>query len=442
MKLRFHAALLTIGLLCLANPVYANRTLVFQVHSERMEKDETKEPSDYKLTVVLGRDFFSRDNGTSRTIFDFEKKRIYTVKDSKKQYEDDSLYSDLGFRIYEMKNRQFLGGALQKAGVKDNPMTAAFSEQLFSLEMQNSNTRIDEATRNGALMFSADGKPLMTISTTGDSVAQDELGRFLRFVRYTYGGHPTVLRKIATLRKISSNITISRYDVATEIVNLVLVSNQTGPDAPYSLKGFDKTLHKFDDEKLARTILRLNKESPEKFRKQSGETLLSATKAFEQKQYLSCMLAYLEYTLQTGQQLPESFQGRRQVLQNDENVGQFLAILNPKSKEEAEKALPVYEKLRARAGAKEHVLMIFEANVRLSLGQGDKAEKLFLRVLERNPYIVGVYKDLGDIYFNKYLTNQAWQCWDLGRRLAPEFKNFKQINEFEQTLVREHAEFF
>jgi hypothetical protein len=408
-----------------------------------LKRSGTKEPADYKLTVVLNKDFFTQNNEKYRTIYDFEKKRIFTVDDQKKQYQDNSLYSDLGFRVYELKNRQFLGNVMQKAGVAENPMSAALSEHLFSLEIKDVKTGIEEAKHDGDLTFSADGKTLMTISADGDAVSRDELSRFLRFVRCTYGGHPAILRRIAALGKIPGKITINRYNTATEITTLTLVSDQAGPDAPYSLTEFEEKPDSASaEDALARTMQRIKKEQPELYRKQSDETLLSASKAFEKKQYLTSMLAYLEYTLQTGRPLPESFQARREAIQNDASVREFFAVLTPNSKEEAEKALPVYEKLRRKEKTKKHVLMIFEANVRSSLGQEDKAEKLFLRVLAQNPYITGVYKDLGDIYFNRYLTPKAWQCWDLGRRLAPEFKNFKPIDEFEKKLVQEHPEYF
>jgi hypothetical protein len=423
------------------------------VHSEREEKEEkdkkwlkkseTKEPTDYKLTVVLNKDYFIRNDERSRTIYDFEKKRIFTVDDQKKQYQDNSLYSDLGFRVYELKNREFLGNIMQKAGVAGNPMSAAVSEHLFSLEIKDVKTKIEEAKHNGNLTFSADGKPLMTISEDGEAVGRDELSRFLRFVRYTYGGHPAILRRISALGKIPGKITINRYNMAAEIMTLTLISDQTGPDAPYSLTGSEEKLDSASaEDALARTMLRIKKEPPELYRKQSDETLLNASKAFEKKQYLTSMLSYLEYSLQTGSPLPESFQARREAIQNDVSVREFFAVLTPNSKEEAEKALPVYEKLRGKEKTKNHVLMIFEANIRSSLGQEEKAEKLFLQVLKQNPYITGVYKDLGDIYFNRYLTPKAWQCWDLGRRLAPEFKNFKPIDELEKKLAQEHPEYF
>jgi len=63
-------------------------------------------------------------------------------------------------------------------------------------------------------------------------------------------------------------------------------------------------------------------------------------------------------------------------------------------------------------------------------------------VLQARPFIAGVYKDLGDNLLMSYDASGAWRCWDIGRRIAPGFQNFKAVNQFESALATQHPEYF
>lgn len=65
-----------------------------------------------------------------------------------------------------------------------------------------------------------------------------------------------------------------------------------------------------------------------------------------------------------------------------------------------------------------------------------------MAALTANPYIVGAWKDLGDLYFNEYNTRDAWRCWDLARELLPTHGLLKTVGEFEQNLLNTYPEFF
>jgi hypothetical protein len=40
------------------------------------------------------------------------------------------------------------------------------------------------------------------------------------------------------------------------------------------------------------------------------------------------------------------------------------------------------------------------------------------------------------------MIGEAWICWDIGRKIAPQFRNFEPVNQFEQRLLREYPEYF
>ena len=47
-----------------------------------------------------------------------------------------------------------------------------------------------------------------------------------------------------------------------------------------------------------------------------------------------------------------------------------------------------------------------------------------------------------DLYLVEYDIPRAWRCWDQGRRIAPTFGNFAPVNQFEQSLLSQHPEYF
>jgi len=58
--------------------------------------------------------------------------------------------------------------------------------------------------------------------------------------------------------------------------------------------------------------------------------------------------------------------------------------------------------------------------------------------LQGNFLLAGTYKDLGDLLLLQWDIPQAWRAWDIGRRIAPQFANFKAINNFENSLLSQY----
>jgi hypothetical protein len=85
---------------------------------------------------------------------------------------------------------------------------------------------------------------------------------------------------------------------------------------------------------------------------------------------------------------------------------------------------------------------LFIANDRATLGDRQGAIAGLVAVLQAHPFIAGAYKDLGDNLLLAYEAPQAWRSWDLGRRIAPTFHNFKAVGEFEERLAAQHPEYF
>ncbi len=126
----------------LAAPLGAHPVLTFTVASHKEQSNGMKSstgeaalPSDetYPLRVTLGHRYLIEEMQGTRTIYDFDRLRILRITLATKTYTDDSLYSDIGFRALEFRNRIMLGTALQAGKVAVNPMEPALMEHLFCL---------------------------------------------------------------------------------------------------------------------------------------------------------------------------------------------------------------------------------------------------------------------------------------------------------------------
>ena len=144
----------------------------------------------------------------------------------------------------------------------------------------------------------------------------------------------------------------------------------------------------------------------------------------------------------TGQQMPPIAPEQLAKFRSDPSVQKLMSALGAKTKDEFADAVKALVELRSQAQTMAYVLKIFEANDRLRLGDSASSKRLFMEVLQSNPFLAGVYKDFGDLLLAQYDTPRAWRCWDIGRKLAPQFGNFVSVNQFEKTLVAQHPEYF
>jgi tetratricopeptide (TPR) repeat protein len=110
--------------------------------------------------------------------------------------------------------------------------------------------------------------------------------------------------------------------------------------------------------------------------------------------------------------------------------------------EAARPLLATFASFRQAAGRRAHVLNTFESLCHVVLGEPEQAIERLLAALAVNPFLVGAYKDLGDLFMRAYEMRRAWTCWEAARRFSPQHKMLTQIAELEKTLATEHPEFF
>jgi len=415
--------------------------LMFNV-TEEVEKpkgDEIfEEEKSYQMQVYLDETIIEETSPLGTCIWDFADRKIISSNGQSPSFTHFSLFSDLGFRVYEFQNRIMMEGFLEASGIEENPMDHVLMEHLFSLTSKKA-TKLKRKKRNSRILFKHKDKELLKYSLKGESVEKEVKEQFLMFLRYRFGIHPKILLELEDLDSIPKKLVVYRYDVGKERFDLELVSKYDNAVRPTSEFTF---VINSENNKLFELSEKVANSGEEDYLNACVSLKEKAIKNAEDKDSLNSMSLFLAYSLASGKQMPEEYFTFKEEMKKSKDVQLLLSAINPKSKEAIEKAVEDLELLSEAAEEGLPAILIFKANNLTSLGKHNAAIESFLAALSMEPMIVGAWKDIGDIYYENYDTEKAWLCWDAGRSLNKNHKLFREIDEFEYMLQREHPEFF
>ncbi len=430
-----------------AAPLCAHPVLTFTVTS-RLEPapGQSQAPSEetFPLIVTLGHQFLSIEAKGTRTLYDFEHYRIRRLNLEARTFEDDSLYSDVGFRVLEFYNRMRLGSAMRSANIDGSSAAVehfdvALVENLFSLADEKNHTVIDARKDKGATQFLWQQHRLMTVSDRATRLPPGYQAEFWRFFRYYAGGHPRILDTLASTQGVPQETTIVLSNFKTETRTLTLQGIAFPPDAPYSLVGF--TLVQPDREPYL-TLKLVAGDAPHQLKLRVDAALKDRDAAFAQGKYLDAFLAHQEQALSTGDSNADWLRSVRDKLSGDSQVMRVFAALGKHEAAQAPAIADDLASLRARAPAHVDVLEIFEGNIRLEMRQGVQGTELLLAAARADPYLTGAWHDLADHYYRSFKMREAWACLDAARRIAPDDPMLRPANDLEQALRTKNPEFF
>lgn len=424
---------------------YAHAGMAFKFESQvetQATNDGNSAPTirNVKSYILLEEHYF-HFKGEEETIYDFDKKVIYSINRAKRIYSEMSLFANVGFRDYELQNRKFLGGVLEHTGVEENPISLIFSEHELSVQAKESKSEVMRQERNGRIAFLGGGKLLLEVGGPVIEIPEKYRKEFVRFFRHRYGGHPSFIDHITTSTGIYTDITIWQKNIGEKKIHLHFDSVEETQPEDYSLDGLK--LFTEADRRLLSLVESVEVGSETNRKKNEVAILQNAKRLIEKQDLIGAMLAYLEYTLVSGsQKLPWTEEDRKLLLNSNDVQEMLAATQNPTNREEAASKITAIESIRKKQRAGGHILKIFESNTRASIGDHLVARGLMMDALETNPYITGAWKDLGGFYFQDYEPYEAWICWDTGRRINPGHPLLNDINNFEKQLQTEHPGLF
>lgn len=154
------------------------------------------------------------------------------------------------------------------------------------------------------------------------------------------------------------------------------------------------------------------------------------------------LLAVLEFYLQTGADTEASMAKLDELSASDPDLLHLLDSMAIGSPAEAAASLANLARIDRGKLLRRHVYDITAANAMSALGRYREAEPLYLAALERNPWLTGVYKKLGDLYAQTERLPQAWTCYEAALRINGTHPMLKGVLAEAPRLRTEHPEFF
>jgi len=393
------------------------------------------------LDVILADRYFIVTSAKQSTVYDFDRRKRVVIDTEDKTRVDYSLFDTVGFRVIEFRNREYLGKMLAGLKVGEKVMATVDNEHILAVQVSPSNP-LQVKTDEGGETYLNDGRILFRRIGPSTPVLSGDAHMFTQFVRYTFGGHPQILNALAAKNSIPSQLVFianeGRVTTRTVSIKSVHLDDKTQIDiTAFPLRDTSTSTDPVDkvlDRAAAVTAAELTAAR--------GRLRDELDAPFVDGHVFDGLLCSVEWSLMTGENLPPPSSEKAAALQKDESVRKLGTVIQANSKETLTDAVKVITELRPSAPMKEYVLKIFEANDRAQLGDTQAARRLFVEALRVNPYIASAYKDFGDVLLREFDAPRAWRSWDIGRNIAPKFRNFDAVNQFEHSLESEHPEYF
>jgi len=434
-------------LLCFfSRPVFAGVDILFETETKEISPAQGTSESPNAgqvrgvLHVVLGKDYLQVEENGLEYVYDFPGHKVYLKDSQSKKYETYSLYAYPGFRGAELENRLLVYDNFRSKGAAFY-LTPVILEHFFSIKSNRQTGKITDSAGAQKTTFTAEGMTLMEVGQTGKPASKKDLGMFLKFLRYRVGGHPEILNKLVEKSFIPDWFDVYTYDAQSFKTRYKISSVKDLPETSYSLEGYTQGPVKFTGEMIEfakASVKDVEKNAPQKM----AEVEAAIKDFLDNKNYLEAALGCLEISLYNSRFDAPICKSNLKTLQDDGRVKTLLNNLNSSDRDKVEVSYQILKELESYTPRKAYVLWVFEANFLGRMGEAARAFDLYYGALKANPYLAGAYKDAGELFYSNYKMDMAWFCWDIGRKIYPEHSMLKEVDKFEEDIVKRYPEFF
>jgi hypothetical protein len=401
---------------------------------------EAKPATNQTLHLTIGAHWIQWDDGNAQGVCDFVKHEVFYVDAKAHRLVEESMYAIVSGKDAELDNRMMLGSALEAGKVVDSPMSPTLVEHQLSLRHDvHRPSGIERKSVEGEQRYIWREKELFAFSTQLVPVSNADRNLVLRYLRYRVGGHPEVLEDLQKLEGIPKWLRY-RDPGLGEAIRLEVIDSKKTPDAPYVLPKLERVPMKNAGATAAAAAVQAS--TPESRAAFAEHLLTTANEAADAGKHLQAMLGYIERQLMIDGEMPPDFQKRSETILHDGNVKALLAAVQANSENQARDNVATLTRLGLLAGEKAYVVGIFRANMESQLGNRDAAITLFVAALSKNPFITGVWKDLGDNLDTGYDAADTWRCYETARIIAPNHRMLADITRGEAAMAARYPEYF
>jgi hypothetical protein len=382
----------------------------------------------------------------TKIIYDFFSEKITRI--DKKSYDNVPLFSIVNYRESEFQNRKFLSTALQAGGINDAFGGTFGLELLFVLEDKPGKFKMDikEQKENSLIKYYYKNEKIVSVEYSQKKLDNKYRDVFNKFLIYNTSIHPLIINSIVQNGFIPRYFEYSYSNVAAQYCIKYELTETSGKEQ--SLEQLMNTSGMFQDSVnrdslellLDKTFNKINNGDIVQINK--DECLAKNKELIGRQKYFDALLTLFEYILQSGEQPADAMKSTMNYLNKDNDMRIFVGAINSEfTKEALEKSIKKLESIDQNKYEKGYLINIFLANFYTNIGF-NKSLHYFQKVLVKNPYITGIFKDLGDYYANTYNMDYAWKCYDMALLLNKNHPMSKEIEEIKSRFRKSYPGYF
>jgi hypothetical protein len=420
------------------------------------------------LIVLLGTDYVDIAEGGRETLYDFRLRRRLQIDRAAGVFANFSLYGDVAFRRLELGKRRAVAAMFGDSTAADDlplPLRPFWieSDVGFSLGGKNEPAIEQRKLPDGAISFRVAKEEAALFAPASEAVPAELDKSFAHFLRLYLPIHPQILSVIALDGRLPQRLVyVSDAGGTRHPVGLILrraLHRQGDYPLPANFEPRPLAGQADDQEALPlRGLLPLMLQAVAGKADGGPRSLTdyrrAADQALREGRSFAAELTLAEAVMQYGTDAVDCSIGPSGVPCHDPaELGQRFAA-DPRAAKlyEAQTAEPkdpqaavqLWESIKHDDVPNGYVIDGFLASRLSAAGHRPEAMGAFARALRGNPYLTGVYKELGDHFLRASRTDLAWVCYDLGRALPRRDPHdpLAAVDELERQLAEDYPEFF
>ena len=420
------------------------------------------------LVVTIAVDYVDLVESGRETLYDFRLRRRLMLDRAARTFANLSLYGDVAFRRFEAGKRKLLAEMYGAAGTAEAP---PLSIKPFWIESDlgmaggaKAPPAIkEEKLADGAVRFRADGEEVALFAPASEAVPAELRKSFARFLRLRLPIHPEILAAVALDGRLPQRLVFVGVSAGERYAAGLVLRKSARAEGDYPLPAAFEPRplagRVEDEEALSlRGLLPVMLEAVAGRRGKGPRSLAdyrrAADAALQRRQDFAAALLLAAAALHYGSSAGDCAidaggapchgadeLGRR--FARDPRAAQLYKAQTAEPEDPAA-AAKLWEELKHDDVPDGYVVDAFLADRLSASGHRRDAMGAFAKALDGNPYLAGVYKELGDHFLRASRTDLAWICYDLGRALpgAAADGPLASVDALEEKLAAAHPEFF
>ena len=443
------------GLSCLLGvfvPAYAADTLSFDLTlvktsvgaEEAAQSAGSSVPirTEERSRVVLTTDGFVVETSERTTALDLDSEQLTYFNHADRSYLALPIYWLPAFYAYEKQNRIVLAEAARRAGLKMPGARLVDIEMVFGAAPDSETLnalRVASAGESKDLIYEEE---TLASYTLADLDVPDSLRESNRlYLLYYHPFHQVLRDKLAGSGKLFQSLSyISHEDGRAKTFQFEQVEHGTRDAAAAIPVGYRQ---RFASDDRLNAVIELSKRTPIKT---NADFVKKAEAALRSDDPTGVITTVFAYTMQVDTNdlgpLDDLFKQAVAAMGTSSFLALSRAIANQDSAKAAQGAIRHLETVRDLRPSDGHLLNVYIGNHYAALGDTQKAIDLQLGVLETQPNLTSVYKDLGDHYARLYQMGDAWSAWTRMREINAEHPLVAAVDKLERALLHLYPHFF